>query len=497
VWTPPGDDDSARPDDDDATVANDDDSAVADDDDATTPPPPAVEQSAHGAVVLLRFDGVNAGVLLGAAFAAEPLAPSAEEAALSRVTGLALPTIAPDDGYRQLPSDAYPGPFELETGGLFALLDEVSVALSAAEPGIFAASEVSLDLAPFDQPWTAQFTGPGPFEGFHDAPGPPEPVALTSDRLLGATLFLPAGEGISLDVSPAPTSSEPDVFAVSPPSEPGRAWRGGATVAVPAADLPVSDNGELYFVHQRVARAREDDGTRSLVLSAHTWFVGFVVRLGTDDVFLRPVVAEPGELTPGQVLEFAPEPPLADVTLPYVLSINGSSFPVTVANGRVQVTVDQPQFLGTGWLQVEMPLPGGVGRGAIRIGGPPPSCDVQEFGSNNVLDGANAFAAGQVLCGALDPAGDEDFAVFQATFGATYELQVWNRRIGATGDTRLAILDEDGAVLAENDDAFGTDSGLIWTSDVTGPRFVRISEYSAAGGPGYLWRLVVRPWGSP
>ena len=497
TWSSPDDDDSGAVDDDDI-VADDDDSGAVDDDDATTPEPELpVDPATDGALILIRFDGVNSGLLLLSAFADEPIAPSAEEAAVTLGTEVSVATYAPTDGFRDTDVDTYPGPFSLETEDIIAVVGAESFPLSEAAPGLWVAQELGPGQIEAGGAWTAEFTGTGPFSGVHDAPPLPELPQLASDRLLGSTLFVRDGSGIELETL-LPPAVEPDVFAIIGfGAEASRGWATtSGQLSIPPGQVPELGSDPIFF-YQRTARLREDGEGGSLLLSSGAWVLGALQPLAAGDVFLRPVDPEPGAVQPGQLLEFVPEPALANPSLPYVVRINGTEFGGVVQGGVLSVTIDNPGALGSGWVSVEMEIPGGIGRSSIRVGGPPPGCDLEESGSNDIVDGANSFLAGQTLCGSFEVPGDIDFSMFEATLGATYEIEAFSQRLGAPADTILAVVDDSGTELLVNDDFFGVDSKLRWTAQASGPVRLRLTEYNSAGGPEYEWRLQVRPAAGP
>ncbi|MCO4770534.1 MAG: hypothetical protein KDA24_10935 [Deltaproteobacteria bacterium] len=489
---PTDDDDSAHDDDgsNDDDLANDDDSS--DDDDATDDDDTPVDQAANGAVILMRFSGVDVGATSAAAFASEPIEPSAEEAAWEETTPLVLPTLAPPDGFRQLEPNSYTGPYSLDADGLFAVLDGQSIALPAEAPGLYGVEELGASQVPVGQSFTAQITGDGPLAGFHEGPEVPRLPELSGPRLLGHTLFLMPGVGVELQTEPSP-GAEIDVFSLGGLDGPARAWANeDGLLEIPAGEVPPLGN-ESFFFYQRTNRSRAELDGGSLLLVAGHWVIGRAVPMGTGDVFLRPIDPEPGDLAPGQLLRFEPAPALQNPGPSFVVAIDGVEHTATSDAGEVQVVIDDPSALGWGWVDVEMDVPGGQGRGAIRLGPPVPSCDLQEFGSNDALGGANAFAAGQVLCGSFESPGDSDWSRFEATAGATYELQVFSRRIGSLGSPGLTVWNADGLELAVATEAAAGDVRLQWTASSTGPIFLRADEVAGEGGPGFDWRLQVRP----
>lgn len=98
---------------------------------------------------------------------------------------------------------------------------------------------------------------------------------------------------------------------------------------------------------------------------------------------------------------------------------------------------------------------------------------------------------GAVQGRAFDPAGDEDWVFFEAQEGIRYIVET-NPFSGGT-DTLLALFDEEGNLLDEDDDG-GQEpraSRISWVAAEDGRLYVLISELSARGGPEYLYDVWV------
>lgn len=474
-------------DDDDDTVDDDDDGSP-DDDDVASP----VEQSAHGVLALARVSGGPTVGVAGAVFSEVLISPSAEEAAWGQLIPFSIPTIGGIDGYRELELGSYTGPFTFEAAGITAEIGNDSLDFVEMGDGVWGAGEFAADRLPEGSSWTARFDGGGPLDGSHDAPSFPRAPELEGGRLLGPTFFLSPGQGIEFTSNPS-DSAEPDVFSLSGEGSPGRAWTvDGGGLSIPANDLPSLDGEGVLFFFQRTQRRLVEVESRSLMLATSSWFVGPVVQLSAEDLFLRPLDPEPGELSGGDVLAFSPDPAIVNPAPSYVIEINGVDHEATWVDENLQITVQDPLSLGSGWLPVEMGLPDGMGRGSIRLGPRPPSCDVDESEDNGGFEGADSVTAGQAICGLIDGPGDEDYVRFEPTLGATYDLSVWARRIGALGDMTLTLFDADGNLLSSNDDFFELDSHLRWTATTSDVVYLRVADQNGEGGPDFLWRLSVR-----
>ena len=75
--------------------------------------------------------------------------------------------------------------------------------------------------------------------------------------------------------------------------------------------------------------------------------------------------------------------------------------------------------------------------------------------------------------------------------GQTVACEVYAARLGSPLDSYLEVLDPDGRVIAENDDALGADSFLRFTAAADGKYSVRIRDANGHGGPAYVYRLTL------
>ncbi len=93
--------------------------------------------------------------------------------------------------------------------------------------------------------------------------------------------------------------------------------------------------------------------------------------------------------------------------------------------------------------------------------------------------------------GRIYPRQDVDLWAFAARKGQTISCEVCSSRLGSPLDASLAVLDATGRVLAENDDANGTDPRLRFTAPADGTYRVRIHDANNKGGPAYVYRLTL------
>jgi hypothetical protein len=93
--------------------------------------------------------------------------------------------------------------------------------------------------------------------------------------------------------------------------------------------------------------------------------------------------------------------------------------------------------------------------------------------------------------GRIFPREDLDVWSFTARKGERITAEVLAARIGSPLDSRLRVLDTQGRVLAENDDAFGPDSMAHFTAPADGAYRVQIDDANRRGGQNYVYRLTL------
>ena len=95
----------------------------------------------------------------------------------------------------------------------------------------------------------------------------------------------------------------------------------------------------------------------------------------------------------------------------------------------------------------------------------------------NSIDSATPAMAGDVVHGVLDYDGDEDFFVFDAEEGVTYQIDAG---LGTLEDSWLTLLDSDEWELAYNDDRPDSlASRIVWTTPNSGQYYVAVGGYGA------------------
>jgi hypothetical protein len=93
--------------------------------------------------------------------------------------------------------------------------------------------------------------------------------------------------------------------------------------------------------------------------------------------------------------------------------------------------------------------------------------------------------------GRIFPREDIDLWAFEAKKGQTIWCEVTAARLGSPLDSLLEILDPHGRVIAENDDAFGSDSFVRFTAAEDGKYQARIRDVNFRGGQAFVYRLTI------
>jgi hypothetical protein len=93
--------------------------------------------------------------------------------------------------------------------------------------------------------------------------------------------------------------------------------------------------------------------------------------------------------------------------------------------------------------------------------------------------------------GRIFPREDVDLWTFRAKKGQPVLCEVDAARLGSPLDARLEVFDEQGRVLAENEDCHGADPRLRFTAPADGVYQVRIRDTQNQGGQAYVYRLTL------
>jgi hypothetical protein len=104
------------------------------------------------------------------------------------------------------------------------------------------------------------------------------------------------------------------------------------------------------------------------------------------------------------------------------------------------------------------------------------------------------LAVPSAVSGRLEVAGGEDRHAFDATKDRVFELAVTGRHQGSEIDPWLKIRDHEGKELAAGDDDGGSlEPRLVWTAPADGRYTAVVGDVTQRGGPGFFYRLSVRP----
>jgi hypothetical protein len=93
--------------------------------------------------------------------------------------------------------------------------------------------------------------------------------------------------------------------------------------------------------------------------------------------------------------------------------------------------------------------------------------------------------------GRIFPRENVDSWSFSARKGQVITAEVHAARLGSPLDSRLEVIGLDGRLIAENDDARGTDSLVSFNAPADGKYQVRIHDSNRNGGPQFVYRLTL------
>lgn len=142
--------------------------------------------------------------------------------------------------------------------------------------------------------------------------------------------------------------------------------------------------------------------------------------------------------------------------------------------------------------------------------GPPPQIEMKELKldyeiakikeseNNDSSSDAQRVDFPVLISGAIDKPGDVDFFRIKATKGQKVAVEVFARRLDSQMDSLLQILDDDGKILASNDDwdclytgmkTHHSDSYCLFDVPEDGKYFIRVSDTQAKGGEKFKYFL--------
>src|SRR5579871_1044458 len=129
-----------------------------------------------------------------------------------------------------------------------------------------------------------------------------------------------------------------------------------------------------------------------------------------------------------------------------------------------------------------------------------PLPQVLEQEPNDTLEQATRISIPCGINGRIGTRRDLDHFFFHATKGKAIRFEVKARRFGSplqsSLDSVLDVLTPKGAVLANNDDAFGKDAALVFTPPADGDYILRIRDLNSKGGETAIY-YIEADWARP
>lgn len=119
--------------------------------------------------------------------------------------------------------------------------------------------------------------------------------------------------------------------------------------------------------------------------------------------------------------------------------------------------------------------------------------NVIEAEPNDEQAKATPFTAPLAVNGVIGKADDNDYFVFPAKKGQTFDIRVFARQIRSPLDPVLHIIKKGGNYLAGNDDSVGPDSYIRFGVPEDGEYILWIHDHLKKGGPDYAYRIEVVP----
>lgn len=118
-----------------------------------------------------------------------------------------------------------------------------------------------------------------------------------------------------------------------------------------------------------------------------------------------------------------------------------------------------------------------------------PFPEAEERQSNNTLGQAQHLVLPVTVKGEISEPGDIDHFRFEATAGQELVFEILAAPLGSRLNSRLALLDSEGNMLAENDDFNGRDSVLTYTTEKSGTYCIRVTDAQMGSGDRFDYRL--------
>lgn len=113
---------------------------------------------------------------------------------------------------------------------------------------------------------------------------------------------------------------------------------------------------------------------------------------------------------------------------------------------------------------------------------------------NDTPDRSTAVTIPGAIDGRFEAAGDQDYYQFAAKQGQRIVFAGQARSLGSPADLYLRLYNAEGGVLAEAEDAAGSEGSLNYTFPADGTYRLRVEETNQRGGFDFAYRVVATPY---
>lgn len=116
-----------------------------------------------------------------------------------------------------------------------------------------------------------------------------------------------------------------------------------------------------------------------------------------------------------------------------------------------------------------------------------------EVEPNDVVEKATKVASPAVLCGVLGVANDFDLYEFELKKGDRLSIKAETLGLDSAADVEVAMLTTDGKDMQRIDDVLQDEASFLTNIGKDGKYFLLVHDVTRGGGPGYTYRIEVRP----
>lgn len=116
-----------------------------------------------------------------------------------------------------------------------------------------------------------------------------------------------------------------------------------------------------------------------------------------------------------------------------------------------------------------------------------------EVEPNDVLEKATKVSSPAVLCGVLGVANDVDLYEFELKKGDRLSIKAETMGLDSAADVEVAMLGTDGKDMQRIDDVLLDEASFLTNIGKDGKYYVLVHDVTRGGGPGYTYRIEVRP----